>query len=44
MGIHILCPICRRFGSTPGFAEIIAATVVLNLLAREKNVSPGLIV
>ncbi len=34
LGIHILWPICKLFGFTPGFAAIIASTVVLYLIAN----------
>jgi len=43
-GIQITWPIWRLFGSTLGLAAWIAATVVLNLLAKEKKVSPALMV
>ena len=42
--MQITCPICRLFGSIPGLAAIMAFTVVPNLWAMEKSVSPGLTV
>ena len=41
-GTQMVWPINRALGLIPGFAAIKAATVVLNLMAIEYNVSPAL--
>ena len=44
LGMQITWPTCRLLGFTPGFALCMASTVVPNLFASKKNVSPDLIV